>query len=264
MKGSCRRDWKVLGLVAGLAAVAAAGEECLLYSYHNKPPYYAEFESERKVAGPWIYEDLARYLNERQAEFQVKIQYLPRVRLERDLERGTLNGGVVGVNPLWFKDKDQTRYLWTAPFMEDRDVVVVQQGKAFPYAHPRDLAGKRLTLPRGLYWWGVTELILEGKIQAEYTDQDQQNLEKVALGRADATITSYLSFVRLAQQRFPQGGLECLPVPHDRFERRILFPHRLAAQHRALAAVLEGALADPAWRERLAVYGVFDSEKPAP
>lgn len=264
MKSACRCGWKVLGLAAGLAAVAAAGEDCLLYSYHNKPPYYAEFETERKVAGPWIYEDLARYLNERQAEFQVKIKYLPRVRLERDLERGTLNGGVVGVNPLWFKDKDQTRYLWTAPFMEDRDVVVVQQGKAFPYAHPRDLAGKRLTLSRGLYWWGVTELILEGKIQAEETDSDQQNLEKVALGRADATITSYLSFVRLRKDRFPQGGLECLPVPHDRFERRILFPRRFEAQHRAVAAALEGALADPAWRERLAAYGAFGPEEPAP
>ncbi len=262
---SGRRGCVAAAVLLALAAGAGADEAevFFLYAYHNKPPYYAEFATERNAGKPWLYEDLADYLNERQSAFRVRIKYLPRVRLEKELERGTLKGGIVGVNPLWFRDLERTRFWWTPPFMQDRDVVVVQQGKAFPYEHPRDLIGKQLTLPRGLYWWGVTELILAGKIRAEETDHDVQNLHKVALGRADATITSYLSFQRMMKDHFPQGGLECLPVPHDQYERRILVPLRYEAQYQALAAALDGAQDDPAWRRRLDAYGYAPREEPA-
>ncbi len=245
----------VLLLVLAWRGESVRGNELTLYTYHDKAPYYHRGEEAMDTAERTIYEDFAEYLNARQDTYRVRVEFLPRIRLDRRLQRGTLNGAVIGVNPLWFNDREQTTYLWSAPFMMDKDVVIVRKGNAFPYEHPSDLIGKRLTLPRGLYWWGVTELIREGKIEAEETEQDLQNLQKVALDRADATITSILTFRRLLREHFPDGNLEYLPVPHDRFERKLLFPRNLEDVLRTLSPFLDGALENPAWLETLEHYG---------
>ena len=231
------------------------GAELVFYSYHDKAPYYGHVSGEGDALVTGIYSDFVQFLNARQEVYRIRIEFLPRVRLDQKLERGTLRGAVIGVNPVWFRDRERTKYLWSAPFMHDEDVIIVRQGNTFPYEHPRDLVGKQLTLPRGLYWWGVTELIRDGKIQAEETEQDLQNLEKVALGRSDATITSVLSFKHLMRVHFPGGGLEALPTPHDRFERMLLFPRDQEEALRVLSPLLDSALDDPAWIKELEKYG---------
>ncbi len=210
-------------LLGAVCCGGAYARELVLYTYHDKPPYSIQADS-RGINVLGIYADLGEYLNARQDQYAVRVQFLPRLRLQASLEQGLLDGGVIGGHPLWFQDKEQTRYLWTGPFMVDMDVVVVQKHKAFPYQHPEDLIGKRLSLPRGLYFWGVTELIGHGKIDVEETSSDVQNMQKVALGRADATITSILTYKHLMKHQFHEDELIYLPAPHDRFDRRIFFP----------------------------------------
>lgn len=120
-----------------LLAARAMAAEFVLYTYHDKPPYYLHADGNVEVPTGGLYTELAAILNSRQRDLQLQIAYLPRRRLDRDLESGTLNGGVIGVNPLWFKDVDQTKYLWSAPLMRDQDVVVVRKGGEFAYKHPR-------------------------------------------------------------------------------------------------------------------------------
>ena len=240
-------------LLGVLCCSGAHGRELILYTYHDKPPYYFHADgSGKNVLG--IYTDLATYLNARQGQYSVRVQLLPRLRLQASLEQGLMDGGVIGGHPPWFQDKEQTRYLWTAPFMLDMDVVVVQRDRPFAYKHPEDLTGKRLSLPRGLYFWGVTELIGQGRIDADETSSDIQNLQKVALERADATITSILTYKHLMKHLFCEDELIYLQLPHDRFDRRIFFPKGREDYYQVINPLLQDILECDVWLGVLEKY----------
>ena len=235
---------------------ALSQERFTLYTYHNKPPYF--FGSipagREKYATIGIYRAFAAYLNKRLQEIEVEVEFSPRIRLEGHLTDGQLNGAIIGVNPLWFKDKERSRYLWSSPFMKDEDVIVVHAGDAFPYTHPRDLEGKSLVLPRGLYFWGVTERIKQGKILVFETNSEAQNLAMVEFGRADATIISVLSAQYFFKQRISHGLLEVLKTPHDQFERMILFPISQRRQFEIINKHIKNALQDDVWLKELEKY----------
>ena len=253
------KSFKTLGLISSLLLSALfshgvnAKERFTLYTYHNKPPYF--FGSipagREKTATTGIYRAFADYLNTQLKDIEVELEFSPRIRLEGSLTDGQLNGAIIGVNPLWFKDKERSRYLWSHPFMNDKDVIVVHADEAFDYKHPRDLEGKSLALPRGLYFWGVTERIKQGKILVFETNSELQNLGMVEFGRADATIISILSAQYFFKQRMSQGLLEVLKTPHDQFERMILFPISQKRQFEIINKFIEKALQDENWLKEL-------------
>jgi polar amino acid transport system substrate-binding protein len=253
--------FNVLGLtLVLLGAMCASGayakERIKMYSYHNKPPYFLASTSSayKKPDTVGIYRAFVAYLNSQLQDVEVVLEFSPRIRLERSLTDGKLDGAIIGVNPLWFKDKKRTKYLWSHSFMKDKDVIVVRTGKAFPYEHPKDLEGKSLALPRGLYFWGVTERIKKGVIQVFETNSDVQNLGMVEIGRADGTIISTLSAKHLFKQRASQGLLEVLKTPHDQFERMILFPANQKRQFSIINKHIEKALNDDVWLKELAKH----------
>ncbi len=250
----------LLLVCAAFTTNAAAKERFTLYTYHNKPPYYfGSIPSGREDhATTGIYRDFVAYLNAHLRDIEVHVEFSPRVRLEGDLRKGQLNGAIIGVNPLWFKDKGKNRYLWSGSFMKDKDVIVVKAGERFPYAHPRDLEGKSLALPRGLYFWGVTERIKEGKILVFETNSDMQNLGMVEFGRADATIISILSAQYFFTQRLAGGVLNILNTPHDQFDRMILFPKSKRRQFEMLNHYVNKALKDKDWLNQLKKHGYVD------
>jgi len=238
-----------------LLAARAMAAEFVLYTYHDKPPYYLHADGNVETPTGGLYSELAAILNSRQRDLQLQIAYLPRRRLDRDLESGTLNGGVIGVHPLWFKDVDQTKYLWSTPLMRDQDVVVVRKGGEFAYKHPRDLAGKTIAVARGYYFWGVTEMVAEGKIFSHETDGDANNLRMLMSHRVNATITSLLTFRYLASDPTMREALTTLPTPHDQFERLILLPRQFEAQQRQINRLLRDPEVTKAWTAALRKYG---------
>lgn len=229
-------------------------QEFTLFTYHDKAPYYMENYKDNEVSVNGIYKELVDLLNDSQNYYRFYLSFLPRNRLQRYLELNDLEGGVIGVNPLWFNDKEKEKYLWTGKFMLDYDVIVVKQGHVFPYKHPRDLIGKRLTLSRGHYYWGVTELQKEGKIHVEETSSDIQNLLKIISERSDATITSILTYRFFTKDRFTENELDYLTVPHDNFDRMILIPRRYAEVFEILQNVLHDILENDKWIEILKKY----------
>jgi len=249
----------ILLLLTCLAFVPNAGakESFTFYTYHNKPPYFSTSNSSGREdqARTGIYRYFVDYLNARVKDIEVQLEFSPRVRLEGDLRKGLLNGAIIGVNPLWFKDKEKKRYLWSTAFMKDKDVVVVKAGKSFPYVHPRDLVGKDLALPRGLYFWGVSERIKAGEIQMFETNSDLQNLGMVELGRVDATIMSILSVQYFMTQGLSSKALHLLDTPHDQYDRNILFPKNKRRQYELLKHYINRALNDSDWLNKLKKYG---------
>lgn len=225
-----------------------------IYTYHNKPPYYFIHNDGKSKVVKGIYQDFIHYVNTQQNEVQLKLTFVPRVRLENALKERRLDGGIIGVNPLWFGDKAMSTYQWSSPIMQDRDVLIVLEGETFDYSHPKNLEGRTLALLRGLYYWGVTERVKQGKITALMTDAGIQNLSLVSHGRADATILSQLT----AEYYFTQQGsaerFEILATPHDEFERRLLFPRSLFPQFKQLKKHINNALNSPVWVKQLSKW----------
>ncbi len=241
-----------VALIGSVASFSLRAEVFTLYTYHDKPPYYHNQNAQAHEQS--IYEDFVAYLNEKQKELKVELFFKPRKRLENQLKEGQLNGGIIGVNPLWFDDQEKKKFLWSSAFMLDKDVVVTQKGNLFAYRHPNDLVGLRLALSRGLYYWGITELAVNKKIIVYETGSDVQNLEMVLLGRVDATITSMLTFNYFSKNKFSPADFSVLETPHDQYERMVLIPQHYERAHHTLESIIRKASDDPEWQNRLKNY----------
>ncbi len=230
-----------------LPLLAQAAEEVTLYAYHLKVPYMHHLGHQEG-----LYFDLAELLTLRIPGLRFRVQYLPRRRLEADLVAGRLNGLVVGVHPSWFKDKERTHYLWSPPLMRDADVVVSRHDKPISYSGPESLVGLRVALPRGYYYFGVDELVREGRIHREDSESEETALIMLSLGRADATITTRRTlYALLAQRPGLRGKFHVAAQPHDEYERFILIPPGQAHLHKPVSEAVLQLARDPAWQNRL-------------
>lgn len=251
----CTRLLAMVTLLLPLQSLAATAEKPVftLYAYHDKPPYFVP-ESSKYNSAEGIYAAFVRLINDRQSTYLVQLRFKPRVRLEDKLNMGALEGAIIGVNPLWFKDGNELRFLWSGAFMWDKDIVVARNDATFTYTKADDLIGKKLALPRGLYFFGVSQLAAAGKLTVFETNSDLQNLQMVSLGRADATITSVLTYEYFTKSHTTNHALQAFDIPHDKYARRMLFPKSQQAAFEVLAPIIEASLRDPVWLATLATY----------
>lgn len=251
----CSRQRKaplVGALVLSLVCTLASATEVVFYTYHEKPPYF--FHDTGTKNDPGIYESFVRYLNHKQSETKIRLDFQPRIRLEDNLNNGPLRGAIIGVNPVWFKDINKQRFYWSGAFMWDKDIVVTRGDAVFPYSNPQDLLGKNLALSRGLYFWGVSELAAAKKLTIFETNSDLQNMQMVNLKRVDATITSILTYEHFSKTEFTHGELKMLATPHDKYERMILFPKTKQKEFELLDPYISASLDDPLWQAELKKY----------
>jgi polar amino acid transport system substrate-binding protein len=239
----------IVGCCACLAPWALAAD-FTLYAYHLKPPFIIDADKRQG-----LYFDMAAYLTERMPGHTFQTVYVPRRRLELDLETGRLKGLVLGVHPLWFKDESRTRFHWTPAVLHDEDVVVSRRDKPVNYEGPDSLVGKKLGLVGGYYYFGVDELIRAGRIEREDSFDESANLGKLLLGRLDVTIVTRRTLEYL-QRHQPEwkGKFHIAAKPHDSFDRFILIPKDYAQYVSEITAALGGIERDPVWRAKVESY----------
>lgn len=235
-------------------APSQASEILNFYTYHLKPPYYLLKKKNDHKEIKTIYQDYVDLINDQQSKYNIKLVFIPRARLDSELKEGSLDGAIIGVSPTWFKDKNMEQYLWSAPIMLDRDVIVVKSNGYFDYKHPQDLIGKRLSITRGLYYWGVTELIKDNKVKAYITNTDLQNLNMVKLGRSNATIVSAVTVKYFFNGELDRDDFKVLRVPHDKFERRVLFPKNKKEQYQQLKQLFIDNQYHKEWLKKLSKW----------
>ncbi len=230
-----------------VAVPGSADDEIILYAYHLKPPYLIDL---KKQVG--LYFDLARYLNARIVGHKFKTVYLPRRRLEHELELQRLDGLVVGVNPSWFRDESRTRYLWSPPFLRDQDVVVSLAEAPVAYEGPESLVGHKVGLSMGYYYYGVDELVRAGRVTRDDANNEEISLEKLALHRVDSAIVTRRTLDFLYVQRPAWKALfSVAKKPHDEFDRMVLIPRQYAGLLPDIAAALGPIMHDPEWEKLL-------------
>lgn len=226
------------------------GTDYILYAYHLKPPYIIDRDKETG-----LYYDMARYLNSKVPGHTFRTVYLPRRRLENDLELGRLNGLVIGVNPAWFKDEQRTRYLWTPAILHDTDIVVSRAVRPVAYEGPESLADHLVGLSFGYYYFGIDEQVRAGRIRRDDAINEEASLDKLWRQRIDAAVVTRRTYEYLLRQRPEwQGQFFVARKPHDDFDRMILIPREFAAVAPELALAVGAMAHDAEWQKQLRRY----------
>ncbi|MCI2284659.1 hypothetical protein L3081_16275 [Colwellia sp. MSW7] len=118
-----------------------------MYVYHLQPPYALNTATKTGM-----FFDFADYINSKTERYHFTIVYVPRKRIGSMLKDGKLNGVLLGVNPLWFNDINETKFLWTGSFSEDQDEVVSSVDNSIEYTGADSLSGKVMAGVRGFYY----------------------------------------------------------------------------------------------------------------
>ncbi|HCM05281.1 MAG TPA: hypothetical protein DIC30_04655 [Oceanospirillales bacterium] len=230
-----------------------------VYTYHEKPPYFMHAKKGNQpygVSETGIYHDFVEYLNTQQQNHKYELHFMPRLRLEKLLNNKELDGIIIGVNPLWFKDKEQKKFLWTSSIMNDRDIFLVNSESNINFSKTEEFIGFTFVLARGSYYKGITELAKQEKIKMSVTSNAQQNLDMLSHHRADVTIMSELTANYFFNKEYPREKFRILSTPHDTFERMILIPRSQQHLHEELRILVKKSASDNAWQDTLEQWHV--------
>ncbi|WP_439886413.1 substrate-binding periplasmic protein [Pseudomonas sp. MBLB4123] len=233
-----------------LASAQVLGSQHIkVYAYHLKPPFIVDLQQRQG-----LYFDFSDYLNSKGDAYRFETLYLPRNRIEHDLDHGHLDGVVIGVNPLWFQDQAQERFLWTPSLYQDQDEIVSLTGTGLNYRGPESLSGLHLAGVLGFSYHGIDDWVAAGKIDRSDTPGEREVLLMLLKGRVDVGIVSRSTLDYLIEREGWQGLFHVSPTPHDRFARRLLLPPGQEALYHYLLPILEQLPQDPAWQAILERY----------
>jgi len=159
------------------------GEHYVLHFYQKTPP----FETAEKQG---MYYDLVAYIDQQDPDNSYELQFMPRARLNKQIEFGLFDSAIIGANPAWFDDVAEDKFLWTRSVLHDANEVISNLNNPVEYDEPASLVGMRLGGIRGYYYVGIDSLVAQGKIEREDVNQVQQNIQKVIHGRFDVALVN--------------------------------------------------------------------------
>jgi len=216
--------------------------EVKIYAYHLKPPFIID---KNKRVG--LYYDFSRYLNLIQKQFHFKTIFMPRKRIELLINNEKLEGILIGVSPIWFKDKNQTRFLWTHSIFDDQDEIVSLIKTPFDFQGPHSLSGKTLAGVLGFSYFGIDEWVNKGEIKRDDTIGEKQVLLKILHQRADVGIVSRSTLNYILPKEGWENKFYISPLPHDIYQRKILIPHKYHSVYQAINPITKNMASDEQW-----------------
>jgi len=244
-------NWLIISclLIFSIKAIAEEKINVDVYVYHLKPPFIV---SNTNRLG--LYFDFSAYLNSKSDKYHFETVFVPRKRIETMLDTEKLDGILLGVNPVWFKDKAETKYLWTTSVYHDQDEFVSLAESPVEYTGAESFAGKILGGIRGFYYFGIDEEVSKGEITRYDTIGEYELLQMVMLKRVDVGIVSRSTLAYLTKAKGWQGKFYLSKQPHDKYERRVLVPHYKKAIYDEIRPIISGLPNDPFWKTILKQY----------
>lgn len=228
----------------------AAVERIKIYTYHLKAPFVID---ERSAKG--LEYDAIRYFNEHTDQFQFNLIYLPRKRLDLMMQSDTLDGIVIGVNPVWFGDKNEKKFLWSATFLNDANEVISTREKPFEYTGLDSLKNQRVGLVLGHYYEGVSELAERRLLAREDASSEDHQFRKLLARRMDLAIISRSNYEYVMKHEPDLSGkFHVSKLPFEQIDRKILLPLRYQKVQAILNGILQKMSNDPAWQSKIAEY----------
>lgn len=242
---------KLFVFIVGLASISSldAKELVYLYTYHKKPPFIVS-----QVEQQGLYYELANLLSEQSDNYQFKTIYVPRKRLDVMVERDNFDGIVIGVSPAWFKDKQETKYLWTQGFFRDRDEFVSLTSSPFEYDDVESLSGLVIGSVAGYYYFGVNEGVRKGTIKRINTVGELEVLKLIEKQRVDIGLVSSSVFKYLRKAGVVNNVFHFSKHPHDEFVRRAFTTKNNQPLHQEVVEVLKQLESSGKLPEVIAMY----------
>ncbi|WP_135079257.1 transporter substrate-binding domain-containing protein [Terasakiella sp. SH-1] len=218
-----------------------------LYTYHTHPPFIV---SDKKG----LTYELADFLNQRaNGKYKFVVSPSSRPRVNKVITGKSL-AIVPWVNPPWFKDKEETKYLWTAePLLSDGNSILSLKSKAVDYKDAQSLNGMIFGGLHGHRYSGIDDHIAQGgNIRRVDGDNHIDNLEKLINGDIDCMLmpTSSAHYEKAQGDRYKDVFIA--PNKHSSFNRRIL----VINHNQDLKSFLDQALANDrkGWEQHTRLY----------
>ncbi|WP_419905007.1 substrate-binding periplasmic protein [Kiloniella sp.] len=203
---------------AGLWAEEPTAQQKIPFlTYHVAEPFIVNTQARLGLT----YE-LADVLSDRsEGRYKFEVFRLPRLELNERLKQDPIVV-IPWVNPAWFGDINQTKYLWTEGYQEDSNSIISSPNNPIEYRGPASLEGLTVAGQEGAKWVGLESLIKDGRMirvtTSNYWDTMRMvYFEKVDAGLLPTPIAKYL----LAKKKLA-GRIHFSTEPHSRFQRHLL------------------------------------------
>lgn len=232
----------------GLAAPAwAAAERIPLYTGYTDPPLDAQSPGNLTA-------QLAAWLSERSAGRYLFVPtQLPRPELNRLVEQATWPGVVAWANPVWFRDTEEKRFLWTRALMQDADLLVSRRASPVEYLNEgHSLEGLRVGAVVGRRLAELEWLIEKGRVQRIDAARQIDNLLALKAGQVDVVMVQAISlphFRRLLPDL--DNWLHVSKQPRQTYARRLFTAANQRGLQQFLDQQVELLTQDPVWQARL-------------
>jgi len=222
-----------------------------VYAYHLKPPLIID-----PLQESGLYYDYSRLLSEL-SDVEFFTLFIPRKRLNRLLDDGQFDGIVLGANPLWFKDKEKTKYLWSAPIIDDRDEFISSKEVQFEYQDEKSLLRRSLAGVRGFYYAKVEKAKAYGEVNRFNTIGEKEVLDMVVKGRAEIGIISRstLNYMRSVKP-IDYDSLYLSAIPHEEYSRYVMIPKHRPELHKAIVDIMATPEFQQRWQELIGRYNL--------
>ncbi|HJV79860.1 ABC transporter substrate-binding protein [Noviherbaspirillum sp.] len=240
----------VSGLLAAasLSALPALADTVPVYTYHNHPPFVVD-------GGKGLSYDFIDFLNKKsKGNPSFKIEVVSRAQLDKAMAAPDFNGVVAWVNPMWFKDKDKTTYLWSGQIMDDANVILSNATKKVEYKDPSSLKGKQFGGILGHNYAGIDELVASGAIKREDAEKERSNLRKLEAGRIEVTLLPRSTANYLLHEMDLAGKLYVAPTPQSSYTRHVLVPKKSPELLKFVNEAVAEMAKDGGWQSTLAKY----------
>jgi polar amino acid transport system substrate-binding protein len=239
-----RRIALVLGvLFGGLAAPAQT--EVTVYTYNDRTPFVVD--QARKDGLEYRLCDWLTKESKGTYRFTLRVTTAADVRAK--LDAGTLEGVLLGVNPVWFSEAERAKALWTPPILFDKNVVISLGSRKIDFKGPESLAGLRVALVKDWFYPEIGAAFTALKAQRVDFGSEPLALRGMAAGKADVALVSEWTFLYEQLRGDLAGDFFTADKPASTFERMILVPAARKALHADLVRYLTDIKKNPGWQE---------------
>ncbi|MCX4029551.1 transporter substrate-binding domain-containing protein [Endozoicomonas sp. SM1973] len=226
-----------------------ANSPVIIWTYYSSPPF--SIDNSKRIGLTYDFVDLLNKLAPEHLHFLT--HFIPRKRLDVLLKNSN-DGIVIWVNPAWFNDKQQQKYLWTSPLMQDTNEVISLLKRGVLYKGKESLRGLQLGGVLGHVYDGLEESIQQGAIKRFDVASFHQSLIVLIAGRVDFTIVPN-NAVRYLAVDMGVSHLIChSPKPHSRYSRHMLVQSGQAAAYQFLENIIKTLPSNKQWQAILDKY----------
>lgn len=220
-----------------------------LYTYHTHPPFQI---SQNKG----LSYDLADYLTQRsKGRYEFAVKPMSRPRVDKMLDQAQ-SGVIPWVNPVWFKDVKEDKYMWTqGVFMEDGNAIISHQKKRIIYEGPETLKGLLFGGLRGHFYQGIDDYIKETHQRVRVDAENHiDNFRKLTKQRIDVTLMPESGALYYINQANLSDVLFVSPKLHTQFQRRAIIINKRKDILEFLEMVSKEMGDDLEWKNIMTAY----------